>query len=263
MRTIFTTAPIQRRRRRVVSGYTYTNIRFESATNSGYTAAANSFSFSVPWTGLNRMLSVDVSMLGPGVTVSSLTYGGAACTFVGGQSTVTSFGRIESWRIIQADAGAPATGSNTLAGTLSGSVAFAVNCVARTGVHQTSPVGATNSAQATNVGAADATVDVVTVAVNSWVHNALATDDASVTANQTVRNNVSGAGGSGANEDTGPIASPGTTTTSWTNVGALATWATYAYEVRPTTAASLGGGVFPHFIRRSNELTGGFVGMGM
>lgn len=237
-------------------------ISFDSAGNSGYTAATSSFSGSASWNGSNRMLAVDVSMLGPGVTVTAMTYGGANCTFIGGQSTVTSFGRVESWRIIQADSGAPAAGSNTLSVTLSGSVAFAVNWVAYTGVHQTTPIEAFNSAQATNVGAADATVSITTVAVNDWVHGAVATDDASVTANQTTRNNVTGAGGSGADEDTGPIASPGATAISYANVGALATWAIAGYAIRPTTAASLGGGPFPYF-RRANELTGGFFGMGL
>lgn len=217
--------------------YPFDGISFASASSSGYTAATTSFSGAAIWSGSARMLSVDVSMFGPGVTVTAMTYGGANCTFIGGQSTVTSFGRVESWRIVQADSGAPAAGSNTLSVTLSGSVAFAVNWVAYTGVHQTSPTEAFNSAQATNVGAANATVSITTVAVNDWVHGAVATDDASVTANQTTRNNVTGAGGSGADEDTGPITSPGATAISYTNVGALATWAIAGYAIRPTTAS--------------------------
>lgn len=217
-----------------------TLVTYESAANSGYTAATTSFSGSASWSQSNRFLAVDVSMLGPGVTVSSMTYGGAACTLIGVKSTVTSFGRVECWGIKQSDSGAPDAGSNTLAVTLSGSVAFAITWTAYSGVHQTSPTEVFNSAQATNVGAADATVSVTTVAVNDWVHGALVTDDGSVTANQTSRNNVTGALGSGADEDTGPVASPGSTTISYTGVGALATWAIAGYAIRPTTASTLG-----------------------
>lgn len=239
-----------------------TLVTFEAAANSGYTAATTSFSGSASWFRDNRLLAIDVSMFGPGVTVSSMTYGGAACTLIGAQSTVTSFGRVEQWIIKQSDSGAPGTGANTLAVTLSGSVAFAITWTAYSGVHQTVPTEAFNSAQATNVGAADATVNITTVAVNDWVHGAIATNDTAITANQTSRNNVTGALGSGADEDTGPIASPGATAISYTGVGALATWAIAGYAIRPTTAVSVGG-PFPHYIHRANELAGGMKSMGM
>lgn len=241
MRTTFFTVPPRRKRRFLPAAFQETAVTFMSASNSGYTAATNSFSGSASWTGANRLLAVDVSMLGPGVTVTAMTYGGATCTFIGGQSTVTSFGRVENWIIKQNDASAPGPGSNTLAVTLSGSVAFAITWTAYAGVHQSSPTEAFNSAQATNTGSAtDASVVVTTVAVNAWVHGAVATDDGSITANQTSRNNVSGAAGSGADADTGPIASPGATTLSFTGEGIVATWTIAGYAIRPTTAATLG-----------------------
>ena len=90
------------------------------------------------------------------------------------------------------------------------------------------------------MGAADATVDVTTVANNDWVHGALATSDGDVTANQTARNEVNGAGGSGANEDNNSPKTPaGSVTMSYTDVGALATWAIGAYAIRPVSASSL------------------------
>lgn len=219
-------------------GANTTIISFASAGNSGYQTASSSYSGNADWSGENRMLAIDVSMFGPGVTVTAMTYGGATCTLIGVQSTATSFGRVECWRIKESDASAPEAGTNTLSVTLSGSLAFTVNWVAYIGVNQTTPTEAFNSAQATNVGAADATVSVTTVAVNDWVHGAVATNDTSITANQTTRNNVTGASGSGADEDTGPIVSPGATTASYTGVAALATWAIAAYALRPTTAAS-------------------------
>lgn len=216
-----------------------TLVTFEAAANSGYTAATTSFSGSATWRRDNRLLAVDVSMFGPGVTVSAMTYGGATCTLIGSQSTVTSFGRVEQWIIKQSDSSSPGTGANTLAVTLSGSVAFAVNWVAYSGVHQSTPTEAFSSSQATNIGATDATVTITTVAANDWIHAAIATNDTSVTANQTSRNNVTGALGSGADEDTGPIASPGANAVSYTGVGALATWAIAGYALRPTTAVAL------------------------
>lgn len=156
-------------------------ISFGAAANSGDIAAASSYSGSASWSGSDRYLAVDVSMLGPGVTVTAMTYGGATCTKIGSQSTVTSFGSVECWGIKQSDSGAPAAGSNTLAVTLSSSIEFTVEWASYTGVHQTSPTEAFNSAQATNVGAADATVNVTTVADNDWVHAAIVTNDTSIT----------------------------------------------------------------------------------
>src|SRR5207237_3115836 len=112
--------------------------------------------------------------------------------------------------------------------TFSGSIAAGASAgtaASYTGVHQASPTEEFTGATATNVGAADATVTMTTVANNDWVHAAIATNDTSVTANQTSRNNVTGTLGSGANEDTGPKTPPGAQTMSYTNVGALAVWA--------------------------------------
>lgn len=225
-------------------------VSFDLAANSGDQAAASSYSGAAVWNGTSRMLSVDVSMLGPGVTVTAMTYGGATCTFIGSKSTVTSLGGVESWRICSSDSGAPAAGSNTLAITLSGSIEFVAEWVSRTGVHQTSPTEAFNSAQATNVGAADATVSITSIADNCVIHGALVANDTSVTANQTSRNNVPGTLGSGANEDTGPITPAGATTVSWTGVGAGATWAIVGYAVRPLAASSGGAIVNPYFYRQ-------------
>lgn len=214
-------------------------IAFDAAGNSGDIAAASSYSGSASWSGTNRLLAVDVSMLGPGVTVSSMTYGGAACTLVGVQSTITSFGRVEQWRICSSDSGAPAAGSNTLAVTLSGSLEFAVEWASYTGVHQTSPTEGFNSAQATNAGSAtDASVSVTSVADNCWVHAAVVANDTSITAGNTSRNNVAGTLGSGANEDNGAAKTPpGAVTMSYSGMGITTTWAIAGYAIRPLAAS--------------------------
>lgn len=218
-------------------------IAFDVAGNSGDQAAASSYSGSASWNGTNRFLAVDVSMLGPGVTVTAMTYGGANCTFIGAQSTVTSFGRVEQWRICSSDAGAPAAGVNTLSITLSGSLEFTAEWASYTGVHQTSPTEAFNSAQATNAGSAtNASVAVTSIADNCWIHAAVVANDTSITAGQTSRNNISGTLGSGANEDNNaPVTPAGATTMTYTGMGITTTWAIAGYAIRPLAASNLGG----------------------
>lgn len=216
-----------------------TGIAVDAAGNSGDQAAASSYSGSASWSGTNRLLAIDVSMLGPGVTVSSMTYGGAACTLVGALSTLTSFGRIEQWRIVSSDSGAPAAGANTLAVTLSGSLEFTVEWASYTGVHQTVPVESFNSVQATNAGSAtDASVAITTIADNCWVHAGVVANDTSIAAGNTTRNNIAGTLGSGANEDNGAAKTPaGSVTMSYSGMGITTTWAIAGYAIRPIAAS--------------------------
>lgn len=208
-------------------------VAFDAISNSGYQSPSGSYSWSHTCSGNSRLLAVDVELLSvPGTTVSGIAYNSVAMSFIGAKSTVSGAGRVESWRLV-----APSSGSNTIAVTLSASVASSGTAVSYSGVQQSSPTEAYNSSQATNVGSADATVTITSVTNDSWFHAACATDDASITANQTSRNNVTGALGSGANEDTGPLATAGAQAMSYTGVGALATWAIGGYAVRPAYAA--------------------------
>lgn len=211
-------------------------IAFDSASNSAYQAASSSYSWSHTCLGNSRYLVVSVAMLSLAQTVSGITYNSVALTFLGAQNSVTGAARIEMWGLI-----APATGSNTIAVTLTGSIASEANAVSHVGVNQTSPTEAFNSAQATNVGAADATVNVTTVADYDVVIDQVATDDTAITvgAGQISRNNVTGAGGSGADSTEGPKTPAGSVTMSWTNVAALATWSIGAIALRDTNAVSL------------------------
>lgn len=213
-------------------------IAFDAIADSGYQAAQSTYTFTRTCSGNSRYLVVDVSILSAGQTVTSIVddFGGGAVamTLLGARSTVTSFGRVESWGLV-----APISGTKTIQVNLSSSVVSAACAVSYTGVHQVSPTEGFNSNQATNVGATDATVAVTSVADLCWIHAAVATDDTAITASQTSRNNVTGAGGSGADEDTGPITPAGATTMSYTGVGALATWAIVGFALRPNTAASL------------------------
>lgn len=215
---------------------TAVGIAFDAASNSTYQAASSSYSWSHTCTGSNRYLVVGIAMLSVAQTVSSITYNSVALTLLGVRSSLTGAARVELWGLV-----APSTGSNTIAVTLTGSIASAGVAESYTGVHQTSPTEGFNSNQATNVGAADATVTVTTVANNDWIVDIVATDDTSITvgAGQTQRNNVTGAGGSGADSDKGPISPAAATAMSWTNIGALSTWSYGAIALRPITASNL------------------------
>lgn len=212
-------------------------IMFDAASNSTYQASASSYNWShTTATGSNRYLIVGVSMLSvAGSTVSSITYNSVAMTFLGAISSVSGAVRAELWGLV-----APSTGSNSIAVTLSTGLISAACAVSFTGVHQTSPTEGFNSASATNVGAADATVNVTTVATNDWVVDQVATDDTAITvgAGQTSRNNVTGAGGSGA-DSTEPATTPASVTMSWTNVAGLATWSIVAIALRDVNASTL------------------------
>lgn len=214
-----------------------TAIAFDAASNSGVQTAQSTYTWNHTCTGSNRFLAVDVSLLSAGATVTGITYNGVALTAIPNaqRSSVTSFGRVECWGLAN-----PASGTNVISVTLSGSITSVGTAASYTNVHQTSPTEAGNSNQATNAGSAtDATVDVTSVADQDWIHAALATDDAAVTASQTSRNNVSGgAANSGANEDFGPQAA-GTKTMGWTGLGIVSTWVVAGYAIRPVTAASL------------------------
>jgi len=209
-------------------------IQFDAASNSGYQTAQSTYSWSHTCTGSNRYLTVGVSMLSVGgSSVSSITYNGVALSLIKAQASAVGAVRAELWGLV-----APATGSNTIAVTLSASLDSAAGAVSYTGVEQTTPYEAGNSATATNVGAADATVDVTTIADNDWGIDNVATDDTAITvgAGQTERNNVTGALGSGAMSTEGPKTPAGTVTMGWTNVDALKTWAIVAAGLRPVGA---------------------------
>lgn len=219
-------------------------ITFDAASNSGYQAATGNITFNrTVGTGTNRYLRVEVPIIGsPGTTVLSVTDddggGNVAMSYIGRGSSATGAGQVEFWGLAN-----PVSGTKSIRVILSGvlglGAAMAGLAASYTNVHQTSPTANFNSASATNVGAADATVTITTVATGSWVVGGMATDDTAVTANQTSRNNVTGAAGSGVDEDSNGIVTPGTTASSYTNVGALATWVAGGYELRPDTASAI------------------------
>lgn len=212
-------------------------IVFDAASNSGYNTADNSYTWSHTCTGLDRYLVVGVSMLSiGGSSVTAITYNGVALTKIGSVASVSGAVRMELWGLAN-----PTLGANTIQVDLSASLDSIGGASSFGGVHQTSPYEGFNSASATNVGAADATVNVTTVADNDWVVDTVATDDTAITvgAGQTSRWNVTGTLGSGAGSTEGPKTPAGSVTMSWANVGALATWSIGAVALRPVAASDL------------------------
>ena len=214
-------------------------IQFDAASNSGYQSAASSLSWSHTWSGTNRFLAIDIAMLSVTDTVTAMTYGGANCTFIGAQNVVGGTGRIECWRICQNDSGAPSTGANTISVTLSGSLACAGAAVSYTTVSQTTPTEAFAGNSGINTGSAtNATVVITTTVANDWVHAALATNQSSgIGSSQTSRNIVAGTLGTGADADTGPNASPGAQTMTFTGEGITSAWAVAGYGIVPFGSA--------------------------
>ena len=214
-------------------------IAFDAASNSGYQATASTYNWLHTCTGSNRYLVVGVSLLSVvGSSVTGITYNTIAMTFLGAISSVSGAVRAELWGLA-----APATGSNSIEVTLSTGLVSAACAVSFVGVHQSSSTEGLNTASATNVGAADATVNVTTVADNDWVVDQIAANDTAITvgAGQTSRNNVTGAVGSGADSTEGPKSPAGSVTMSWTDVGATVTWSIAAIALRPVAASGVGG----------------------
>ena len=208
----------------------------DAFSNSGYQAASSSYSFNhtVLSTGNNRYLIVGVEMLSVAESVSSITYNGDALSLLGSEEAASGC-RVELWGMI-----APDTGTNSIAVTLSGSIASSSTAISFINVDQTSPTEGFASASAINVGAADATVDVTTTTNRAWVVDAVCTTDTAITvgAGQLAGANVTGAGGSGAMSREGPKITAGTVTMSWGAVGAAQTWAIAAIALRPVQVAA-------------------------
>lgn len=210
-------------------------IAFDAASNSGYQTAAATYTWNHTCTGSNRWLAVGISMLSvAGSSVSSITYNGVALSLIDARASVSGAVRAELWGLAN-----PASGTNTISVTLSAALDSIGNATSLVNVNQSLPTEAANDASATNVGAADATVDVTTVTDQDWVIDCVASSDTSITvsAGQTQRGNVTGTLGSGAMSTEGPKTPAGAVTMSWTNVGAAQTWTTVAVGVRINTAA--------------------------
>src|SRR2546425_4783859 len=134
--------------------------------SSGTSGSAASFTFALTTSGASRLLVVGVTIRTDAAqTVTSVTYNGAALTFVRADAVGASV-RSELWYRV-----APATGSNNVVVTLSASAKAAAGAISFTGVDQTTPVDAQNGATGTSV---TPSVTVTTVTDGAWVVDAAA-----------------------------------------------------------------------------------------
>lgn len=104
----------------------------DAASSHNFNAGSGSWSHACA--GADRALYVGVATdHNAGITVSGVTYGGVAMTPVGTHFRSGAY-RVTVFRLL-----APATGTNTVAVTLSGSSAAVCAAISLTGVDQTDP----------------------------------------------------------------------------------------------------------------------------
>ncbi len=211
-------------------------IAFDAASNSGYQTAQSTYTWNHTCAGPEGILLVGVSMLSvAGSSVSSVTYDGIALSLIDAKASVSGAVRAEAWKLED-----PPTGSSlAVVVTLSTGLDSAAGAVSLSAVKIPTSTEAANDNTATNVGAADATVAVTTVADNDWIFSVVATDDTAITAGQTERSNVTGTLGSGGTSTFGPQTPAGAKTMNWTNVDALKTWSIVGVAIKPATIDTL------------------------
>lgn len=198
-------------------------------------AGGSSFSWSHTCTGSDRGLLVGVmAWQNTSEVVSSITYNSVALSKEisldpGSRSGDGHF--VEIWSLAN-----PASGSNTIAVTMSASTTCVSAGVSFTNVLQSDPCGDTSSAVETATGTAvtvDVTSDSNAIVVDFVAWWEVTDAAATVGAGQTQRLNSQGSGGtSGAVSTEGGA---GTVTMSWT-LGAAAAWATAGVSVNGTVA---------------------------
>lgn len=196
-------------------------------TVSTGTSAVDSYTFSHTTSGTLRLMLVGVSLDNESYeTVSSITYNGAALSFVDSVAQ-SNDARVEIWRLI-----APSIGTHDVVVTFSENLAYGsvAGAMTFTNVHQTTPLGTFASANGTSTAA---TVDV-TSATGELVFDTIVCETCislTVGGGQTEHWNLSQAGsyamGAGSTE-------PGaaTVTMSWT-LGTVDYWAIGAVPIKP------------------------------
>lgn len=215
--------------------FSASGISFDATSNSTYQAASGSYNWShTVGTGNNQILVVSVGLLSVANSVTGITYNSVALTKLRADVSVSGTVRTEIWYLV-----APAAGAHSVAVTLntasvSGSVASSYN-----NVDQTSPVDAQNGGTAvTGAGGGSASVSTTTVTNAAWLVDAVASPDTAITvgSGQNSRGNITGAVGSAAQSDKGPISPAAPTTMQWDNVAALTTWTMSTMALKPYTS---------------------------
>lgn len=208
---------------------------FDAASN-GQGGVVTTLNINHTCTGTDRLLVVGCSInSGASASVSGVTYNGVSMTSAGAAPIDGGNTEVSLWYLV-----APATGSNTIAITITGTISgISAGGVSFTGVHQTTPVGTYASATGNST---TATVNV-TSATNEMVVDVCGcffTSTLSVGAGQTQRFNaqagfvVTGAGSTEAGASS--------VTMSWT-LSTSGNWAIAALPVKEATGGGGGGAV--------------------
>lgn len=202
----------------------------DASVANDFNAASGSFSYTVN-SNSERFLLVEIHT--DDATVSTVTYNTVGLTFIG-SITNGSFGIIEFWGLLM-----PATGSNTLAWTLSASDKHNVAVTGMSGVNQTTAyrnfTGATGNSTTPSVTVAGTTVEHKVfdgVTVQEGATDVVLTEGAGQTElyedRTTGGSPLSNVIGSGSIEDGGAVS----TTMSWT-LSLTRQWAIAAVEILP------------------------------
>jgi len=207
------------------------SIGLDATSNSGVKSSISSYSWSHTCTGDNRLLVVGDGNYGIYVpATASVTYNAVDLTPIGNKKE--DWVRISLFYLI-----APATGSNTVAVTLSGTVDNALGgAISYTGADQSNQPDASNSASGGAGSSLTATVDVTTQVDNCWVVSIVKVGGG-LTCGNTERWNETIAtyydiGGS---DTGGPKTPAGNQTMSWTQ-SAKYSWLIFAASFAPAAA---------------------------
>lgn len=200
-------------------------VKFDAASSSPYEAALSTYNWNhTVRVASNRILLVGVGIFATG-SVTGITYNGVALTKI--RSDVSGIYRSELWQLI-----APATGTNSVAVTLSASLTSIAAAVSYFNADQTA-IDANNGANGTNT---PASASITAVVGSCRVVGVMASASASgVTSasGQNPRTTASGALGTLASDDYADLAAAGSKTLTWNGLGALDAWAVSLATVRP------------------------------
>ncbi len=191
-------------------------VQFDVASTSTYEASLSTYNWNHTCAGSNRGLLVAIHLFAVG-SVSSITYAGVNMVFV--RADVNGLFRTEIWKLE-----APASGTNSIAVTLSTSLTSIGTAVSYTGVDQSDMIDETTSAQGTGGTPSNS---VTTTDDKDLVASFITTANTATTptAPQILRITSSGALGLGGIGDTNIAVTPaGGQNMSWAAVGGLDAW---------------------------------------
>lgn len=222
-------------------------VYFDNSSTSTYEAALSTYSWNhTVGTNSNRLLTVGVSIFATG-SVTGITYGGVALTKL--RSDDTGVYRSEIWYLI-----APASGTASVAVTLSASLTSIAGAASWWNVDQTNPFSANAGGTGTNTPASAAVTPGSTL--NRVFGNLAAQTATGITdqIRQAPHYNSAGALGTQIGAELGVILTAASTTIQWNGLGAIDSWAVSVAAIQPPQAATfstLWQPIYPDSIARS------------